>query len=421
MFGGPVERRVAGRSQCGCGPVRPRHVRRRPRPACVRALFEVPPPDGPAPFSLLTYADVKRHAEQIAIVTKSRYMPPWKPEPGYGEFADSRRLSDDQIAVILRWVAEGMSEGDPATVQPAPAFSSAWHLGEPDLVLTMTRPYTVAAAGDDVYRHFVIPIPVDRRFVKAWELRAGNSRVVHHATMEIDQTGASRHLDEHDPEPGYEGLIAHTAMAPDGYFLDWAPGHTPYVAPDGMAFPVEKNSDLILMLHLRPTGMQEMVQVNVGLYFTQTPPSRVTLVVSAVFLVLTQVVSMPKAPVRLVAQSASVAEVTFSKDVAPIFQKSCQGCHHPDSIAPMSLMTYEEARPWARSIRRKVVAREMPPWHIEKNIGIQKFKDDISLSDAEIATIAAWADGGAARGNPADSRPRYRCPGPMSGKSGSRT
>ena len=75
--------------------------------------------------------------------------------------------------------------------------------------------------------------------------------------MEIDPTGASRHLDDHDPEPGYEGLIAHTAMAPDGYFLDWAPGHTPYVAPDGMAFPVEKNGDLILMLHLRPNGKQE--------------------------------------------------------------------------------------------------------------------------------------------------------------------
>jgi tetratricopeptide (TPR) repeat protein/mono/diheme cytochrome c family protein len=233
-------------------------------------------PDGAAPFSLLTYADVKSRAEQIAAVTKSRYMPPWKPEPGYGDFVGSRRLSDEQVGLVQRWVAGGMAEGDPAAAPAPPAFSSAWRLGEPDLVLTMARPYTVAAAGDDIYRHFVIPIPVpDRRFVKAWELRPGNSRVVHHATMEIDQTGASRHLDEHDPEPGYEGLIAHTAMAPDGYFLDWAPGHTPYVAPDGMAFPVEKGGDLILMLHLRPTGREETVQVRVGLYFTDTPPTRV--------------------------------------------------------------------------------------------------------------------------------------------------
>src|SRR6185295_7366527 len=95
------------------------------------------------------------------------------------------------------------------------------------------------------------------------------------ATMELDPTGASRHLDEHDPEPGYEGLIAHTSMAPDGYFLDWAPGHTPYVAPDGMAFPVEPNSDLVLMLHLRPSGKEETVQASVGLYLSDTPPTRV--------------------------------------------------------------------------------------------------------------------------------------------------
>ncbi len=85
----------------------------------------------------------------------------------------------------------------------------------------------------------------------------------------------SRHLDEQDPDPGYEGLIAHTSMAPDGYFLDWAPGHTPYVAPDGMAFPIEEKSDLVLMLHMRPSGKQEVVQASVGLYFTDTPPTRV--------------------------------------------------------------------------------------------------------------------------------------------------
>ena len=98
-------------------------------------------------------------------------------------------------------------------------------------------------------------------------------------------------------------------------------------------------------------------------------------------------------------------DVTFTKDVAPILQRSCQSCHRPESMAPMSLMTYEDVRPWVRSIKRRVVAREMPPWHIEKNVGIQRFKDDVSLSDAEVATIAAWVDGGAVRGNPADLPP----------------
>src|SRR5262249_27019881 len=84
--------------------------------------------------------------------------------------------------------------------------------------------------------------------------------------------------------------------------------------------------------------------------------------------------------------------VTFSKDVAPILERSCQNCHRPGSIAPMSLLTYKEARTWARSIKEKVVLRQMPPWHIDRNVGISKFKDDPSLTDQEIATIAAWVD-----------------------------
>ena len=99
------------------------------------------------------------------------------------------------------------------------------------------------------------------------------------------------------------------------------------------------------------------------------------------------------------------AEVTFTKDVAPILQRSCQDCHRTGSIAPMSLLTYEETRPWARSIREKVTSRSMPPWYIDKNIGIQEFKYDYSLSDDEISTISRWVDNGAPRGNPTDMPP----------------
>ena len=83
-------------------------------------------------------------------------------------------------------------------------------------------------------------------------------------------------------------------------------------------------------------------------------------------------------------------------------QRSCQTCHRPGTNAPMSLLTYEDVRPWARAIKNKVTQRLMPPWHIERNVGIQKFKDDPSLSDAEIATIASWVDGGAPKGNAGD-------------------
>jgi hypothetical protein len=105
------------------------------------------------------------------------------------------------------------------------------------------------------------------------------------------------------------------------------------------------------------------------------------------------------------AQSPAQPAVTFTKDVAPILQKSCQNCHRPGSIAPMSLVNYEDARPWARSIKTRVEMRQMPPWHVDRTVGIRQFKDDPSLSDKEIATLTAWADAGAPRGNPADMPP----------------
>jgi hypothetical protein len=111
-------------------------------------------------------------------------------------------------------------------------------------------------------------------------------------------------------------------------------------------------------------------------------------------------------PGVVTAQTQPHDDVTFTKDIAPILQRSCQKCHRPDSLAPMSLITYEEVRPWARSIKQRTGLRNqmgvMPPWYIEKDIGIQRFKDDWSLSDDEIAAIAAWTDAGAPRGDPAD-------------------
>jgi hypothetical protein len=108
-------------------------------------------------------------------------------------------------------------------------------------------------------------------------------------------------------------------------------------------------------------------------------------------------------------QASAQPEITFTKDIAPILQRSCQNCHRPGQVAPMSLLTYEEARPWARSMKARTAIRDkagaMPPWYIEKNIGIQHYKNDPSLSDDEVAKIAKWADSGAPRGNPADMPP----------------
>src|SRR6266850_1445717 len=102
--------------------------------------------------------------------------------------------------------------------------------------------------------------------------------------------------------------------------------------------------------------------------------------------------------------AAAQEQVTFTKDVAPILQERCQVCHRVGTFAPMSLVTYEQARPWARSIKQKVLAREMPPWFIDKNVGVQHFSNDVSLTEQEMATIAKWVDNGAPQGNPADMR-----------------
>src|SRR5712671_7046224 len=107
-------------------------------------------------------------------------------------------------------------------------------------------------------------------------------------------------------------------------------------------------------------------------------------------------------PVGVRAADVPAKQVTFSKDVAPILQAKCQECHQPNSIAPMSLISFEEVRPWARSMKDRVATRQMPPWHIDRGVGVQKFKNDMSLSDEQIDTIVNWVDQGAPQGNPKD-------------------
>jgi Flp pilus assembly protein TadD/mono/diheme cytochrome c family protein len=230
-------------------------------------------PDGSAPFSLLTYQDARSRAAQLAVVTAARTMPPWQPEPGHGAFVGSRRLSDREIDLFRVWASQGAPEGDPRNLPSPPQWTSEWELGPPDLVITLPV-YQLRADGPDMFRNIVVPAGFrGTKYVRAWQFRPGN-RVVHHATIQMDTTGLSRRLDAADDSPGYEGVVALTARAPDGFFLDWAPGHRPATAVEGTAWPLEGGSDLVVMLHLKPSGKPETVQASLGLYFSDTPPSR---------------------------------------------------------------------------------------------------------------------------------------------------
>jgi len=237
---------------------------------------------GIGPFALVTYDDAKRHAAQIAVVTARRLMPPWKPAPGKGEFQDERRLTDRELDTLQRWIAAGAPRGEgeaPAATVPSPsahaAAEDAWPLGTPDLVVRMPQPYSVPADGADVFRTFVIPIPTKTpRYVRALEFRPGNPRVVHHANLGIDRTRSSRRLDARDPEPGYAGGMERDARYPEGQLLGWTPGQAPHRVPEGTQWRLEADSDLIVQLHLQPTGKREDVQASAAFYFTDDPPTR---------------------------------------------------------------------------------------------------------------------------------------------------
>lgn len=209
-------------------------------------------------------------------VTGDRYMPPWLPLPGYGRFSDARVLTLDQISLIRQWAEEGAPEGLAVDMPPPPEWNDQWFLGTPDRIVRMPEVFTLKPDGDDVYRNFVIPVAVEGpRYVNAVEFRPDNAGIVHHAFIRIDRTPASQIADEADPNPGFDGIHAPiSAQSPEGHFLGWQPGKVPRRARKGLAWVLEKGTDIVLQMHMRPTGKPESIQASIGLYFTDDAPSR---------------------------------------------------------------------------------------------------------------------------------------------------
>ncbi len=229
------------------------------------------------PFPLVTYEDAKKHARQIAAVTRRRFMPPWLPEPGYGDFDGARRLTDAEIRVIGEWANAGAPEGEESESVTLPPVPTDWQLGPPDLVLSAAQPFSLPADGPDVFWNFVFsPALAAPRYVRAVEIRAGGKRLVHHANLIVDRMHSARKL-EPKPGAGFAGMdlnIQYNVFDPPGHFLFWKPGSAPYVEPDGFAWRLQPGDDLILNAHLQPSGKPEQVQPSVGLYFTDKPPTQ---------------------------------------------------------------------------------------------------------------------------------------------------
>ena len=243
-------------------------------PVVFRKCSQCHHPGGSAPFSLLTYGEARSHATQIALVARNRVMPPWKADPAGEKFIGLDPLTEAEIGILQRWIADGVREGDRRDLPTPPLLTGGWHLGTPDLVVTLPTPFVLPAEGSDLSRVFVLPLPVDRqRYVRGIEFRAGNPRI-HHANIRIDATPASRELDEQDAAPGYDGIIVRSAVYPDGHFLGWTPGQAAPLLPAGLAWTLEPRSDLVVQLHLVPSGKPELIQPSIGVYFTDDPPTR---------------------------------------------------------------------------------------------------------------------------------------------------
>ncbi|MBV9396943.1 MAG: PD40 domain-containing protein [Bryobacterales bacterium] len=239
-------------------------------------------PGEAAPFALISYEDVKKRGSLIATVTRSRYMPPWHAEHGYGEFAGERRLSDTEIAAIGEWVKQGMPEGNRAKMPKVPEFTDGWQLGKPDLILEMPEAFEVPASGPDIYRNFAIPTGLTQdKWVRAVEFRPTARKAVHHAIFAYVKAGAFKNRDGQDGKPGFGGLNGlgfgvgvQPGLAPAGGLGGWAVGTMPVFVADDQAVPLSKGTDFILQMHFHPTGKPETERAVVGLYFGDRAPEK---------------------------------------------------------------------------------------------------------------------------------------------------
>jgi hypothetical protein len=259
-------------------------------------------PGEAAPFSLLTYQDARKRGKLIAHTTQTKQMPPWKADKSDIAFRNERRLKDADIAMLQRWFATGMAEGDKNDLPMPPTFAGDWPLGKPDLVVKMPKAFKVPAEGRDIYRNFAIALDLkEDKWVKAIDFRPGAPSVVHHTLFFLDTSGTAAKKELASGQVGTSGGMGALGRAGGkgkaggvlgalgglgglsgeggeganvGSLGGWALGTQARSLPDGLAYKLPKGSDLVLSTHFHPSGKVEHEASTVAFYFADKPPAQ---------------------------------------------------------------------------------------------------------------------------------------------------
>jgi hypothetical protein len=325
-----------------------------------------------APFSLMTYREARPWARAIQEKVITREMPPWKAAAGCGTFDNERRLSDEEIATLSRWVDAGSPEGDPG-VLPAPLnFSGEWTLGEPDLVLQPDEDYTTKPGKDD-YRCFTLPTNLrGDRFVQAVDIKPGNRNVVHHVILYLDDTGVSVDLDAKDPGPGYTSFGG-PGFTTTGTLGGWAPGERGRFVPDGVAWKIKAGARVVAQVHYHPRDVAEKDRTQIGIYYSRKPVKKELGVVPIINTSFTIPAGNPN------------YQVSAAFPVPPGFDA------HAIGIAPHMHLLGKKMKVEARSLNQTDCLIDVQNWNFNWQ-GVYYFKDAVPLKALSLLSLNASFD-----------------------------
>ena len=221
-----------------------------------------------APFSLTNYNEVSGWGDMIKLVTNINYMPPWKPTPNYQKYQKENYLTAEQKQKITDWVNEGMPRGNAALEPAVPVFPSGSQVGVPDLVVSFAKKYVHPGNNRDEYRYFALPTGLtQKKKIRSMEFRPGNKKVVHHALVWEDTTGAARAADAATPEYGYEGNGSSGTSLTQQQLPGYVPGSIPVIYSNGITQELHPGGDLKVQMHYAPTPTDESDSSSLNIFF----------------------------------------------------------------------------------------------------------------------------------------------------------